>query len=150
MGTLTDAQKDILLNSGFMLSEISTFDNAKTSDGKFQNLDFNSKTFQGMIIARRGWVTKARASGYNNQEIRSMVKSLYDNKRSKFTPWDFLKIEYQPTTRGMTDMEFENKLKTRSMIRSKLVNKSGISYGKKLKDEFAKRENQAWNRKNDI
>jgi hypothetical protein len=132
---LTAKERDILLNSGFLKSEIRVFDSAKTPDGEVQNVAFTSTPFQRMIQSRRDWVKKCHAANYDNATIRQRLVDHYKAKKGR-TPWDFLKAEYQPIDRDLTDTEFSNKLGIRSGIRRNLVNKTGVAYGTPMEAEF--------------
>ena len=132
---LTAKERDILLNSGFLNKEIRAFDSAKTPDGEVQNVAFNSLPFQRMIQSRRIWVKKCHAAGFSNADIREKLVHHYKAKKGR-TPWDFLKAEYQPIDRDLTDTEFSDKLGIRSGIRRNLVDKTGVAYGTPMEAEF--------------
>lgn len=132
---LTAKERDILLNSGFLKSEIKAFDSAKIPDGEVQNVAFNSIPFQRMIQSRRDWVKRCHAANYDNATIRQRLNDHYKAKKGR-TPWDFLKAEYQPIDRDLSDTEFSNKLGIRSGIRRNLVNKTGVAYGTPMEAEF--------------
>jgi hypothetical protein len=132
---LTAKERDILLNSGFLKAEIEVFDKAKTPDGAVQNVAFNSIPFQRMIQSRRNWVRKCHDSSLDNATIRDKLVQHYKSKKDR-TPWDFLKAEYLPIDRNLTDSEFADKLSIRSGIRRNLVNKTGVAYGIPMEEEL--------------
>jgi hypothetical protein len=140
MGALSDREKEEMLNAGWMKSEVRDFNNAKTPDGETQVVAFNSAPFQRMMMTRKSWVKECKKAGIDNKGIRETLDAYYSSKRSKRTPWDFLKIEYQPTQRGLSDTEFGDKLKIRARIRRILVSKTKVEYGIKLKKEYRPRD----------
>jgi hypothetical protein len=132
---LTAHEREVLLNSGFLRREIKAFDSAKTPSGEVQNVAFNSIPFQKMINGRREWVKGCHASGESNERIRRRLYNYYRGKKGR-SPWDFLKVEYQPTDRELTDTEFANKLTIKSAIQRVISVPSGTNYGAPMSPEF--------------
>ena len=95
MGILTVNQKKILTNAGFIQKEIEEFDNAQTPDGKPQDNNFESGTFQSMIKSRTKWVHDLENRGWNIVQIVIQIKRFYTLKAGR-SPFDFLKTEYHP------------------------------------------------------
>ena len=110
--------------------EIAAFANARTPDGKLQKLDFTSEPFQAMIASRNKYARKLRQNGWSDTAIRERILKLYSTKRGKASPWDFLKIEYQPVKK-QTDFLWSTKLKAKSRIARTL----GAGYSKPMHKE---------------
>jgi len=129
--TLNRAQKEYMYNHGWLISEIKAFANARTPDGKrMQNFDFMSAPFQSMLKSRDQYVNKLRARGWNDMQIRQRINMLYTSKRGKTSPWDFLKIEYQPPTK-LSDAVWATKLKAKLRISRTL----GSGYSARMRRE---------------
>lgn len=135
MGALSDHEKEIMLNSGFLRKEVNTFDKAETSTGEIQAVAFNSITWQHMLNSRREWVKMCHNLGYENKAIRGFIVHHYDTSKER-SPWDFLKVEYQPTDRSLTDTEFADKLGIRSAIYRNLISPTKANYGSSMASEF--------------
>jgi hypothetical protein len=114
--------------------EIAAFANARTPDGKLQKLDFTSGPFQAMIASRDEYAGKLRRAGWSDVDIRQRILKLYSTKRGKASPWDFLKIEYQPP-KGMTDTVWAKKLSAKLRIGRTL----GSAYGHKMRKDLRPR-----------
>jgi hypothetical protein len=127
MGILTKEEKATMLNSGFLQKEIDSFDSATTPSGELQTASFGSAAWQRMIMSRRTFVKKCHEEGIKNDVIRKLIYDHYQNRKD-ISPWDFLKIEYQPIDRGLTDAEFAKKLKIRSDISKNISGPANISY----------------------
>lgn len=136
MGALSDYQKQTLKGSGFLNAEINDLDSAKTPSGEIQTVAFNSVPFQRMIKSRRDWVIMCKKSGFTNDQIRRLLHNYYAAKKES-NIWEFLKIEYQPTTRSLTDAEINRKLEIRDRLSKKLSKISHINYGESLPKEFS-------------
>lgn len=126
MGALSASQKKELFNAGFLPSEIDKFDEAKTPDGKQQNLAFDSAPFQKMIESRRKWILELKSAGWNNRQVVEQIKRYYRLKSGR-SPFDFLKLEYQPPNK-VTDFVDAVKLK----IRSRVSRSMGKAYGRRI------------------
>lgn len=131
---LNQTQKAYMYHSGFLPYEIAAFAHAQTPDGHQQLLSFNSKPFQAMIYDRIDYFTKMHRAGWNDLQIKSRILMLYATKRGKASPWDFLKIEYQPI-KPMTDTVWAVKLKAKARITRTL----GAGYGTKMRKELRPR-----------
>ena len=114
--------------------EIAAFANARTPDGKLQKLNFTSEPFQAMIASRNKYARKLRQNGWSDTAIRERILKLYSTKRGKSSPWDFLKIEYQPP-KAMTDTMWAKKLSSKLRIARTL----GSAYGKSMKKDLRPR-----------
>jgi len=133
--TLTRAQKEYMYKAGFLVREISAFANAKTPDGKtLQDFKFLSEPVQDMIRTRMGYVAKLRSQGWNDLQVRMRINMLYQRKRGKASPWDFLKIEYRPEKK-MSDAMWSHMIKSKLRIARTL----GQSYSKPAHRELRPR-----------
>ena len=131
---LNQTQKTFMYQRYFLPYEIAAFANARTPDGKLQQLDFNSAPFQAMIASRQEYAGKLHKVGWSDVEIRQRILKLYSTKRGKASPWDFLKIEYQPV-KAMTDIMWAKKLSSKLRIGRTL----GSAYGHKMKKDIRPR-----------
>ncbi len=133
--TLTRSQKEYMYRAGFLIREISAFANAKTPDGKtLQDFQFMSEPVQDMIRARMEYVKKLQQQGWNDLQVRQRINMLYNRKRGKASPWDFLKIEYRPEKK-MSDAMWSNMLKCKGRIARTL----GSAYSKPTHRELRPR-----------
>lgn len=133
--SLTAAQKKKMYQSGFLISEIKAFANARTPDNKsIQNFKFDSAPVQDMIKSRANYVSKLHKLGWTDLQIRNRINMLYIRKRGKMSPFDFLKIEYRPPT-IMSDITWSTKMKARSKISRAL----GTAYSTPIKKEVRPR-----------
>ena len=129
--TLNQTQKKYMYKRGFLLNEINAFAHALTPDGKhMQNFNFMADSFQQMIKTREEYFSKLRAQGWSDMQIRQRINMLYTRKRGKASPWDFLKIEYQPVKK-QTDFLWSTKLRAKSRIARTL----GAGYSKPMHKE---------------
>lgn len=129
--TLNRTQKQYMYKHGFLLNEINAFAHAMTPDGKkMQDFNFMADSFQQMIRTRDEYFIKLRAQGWSDIQIRQRINMLYTRKRGKASPWDFLKIEYQPAKK-VTDFVWSTKLKAKSRI----VRTLGAGYSKPMHKE---------------
>jgi len=109
MSALTDHEKRVLRQSGFLDFEIKTFDDAKAVDGTPQDLNFKADNFQ----------------------IAFRIKLLYAGHRSKRTSFMLLQIENSPAQHShkITDnAEFRRRL-----VRTRVTKTLGEAYGKPFK-----------------
>lgn len=129
--SLNQTQKKYMYKHGFLLSEIDAFAHAVTPDGKrMQNLNFMADSFQQMIRIRQEYFDKLHKQGWSDMQIRQRINMMYTRKRGKASPWDFLKIEYQPMKK-MTDFAWSTKLRAKSRIARTL----GAGYSKPMHKE---------------
>ena len=133
MGILNAKQKKVLFDTGFLPQEIDEFDDARTPDGKLQDLAFDSAPFRAMRESRTKWILKLKKSGWNNRQIVEQIKRYYRLKAGR-SPFDFLKIEYQPPKK-LTDFAEAVKLKVRSRVSRTL----GKQYGRRMAPRKAPR-----------
>lgn len=138
MGALNKDEKEAMLNSGFLKYEVEAFDNAKTPTGETQLVAYNSVSWQNMMSSRREYVMGCHSAGLTNKQIRDLVKHHYETSKER-TPWDFLKLEYQPTDRNLTDTEFADKLGIRAAVTRNLVRPAKVDYGPIMDSEFRPR-----------
>lgn len=111
MGMLTMKQKNHMLKSGFLPSEIMAIDRAKMPDGKQQESIYNSEPFKAMIKSRREYITDRMKEGFTRLHVKDKIKEYYRLKSGR-SPFDFLKLEYKPTKR-LTDFVEAVKKKVR-------------------------------------
>ena len=131
---LNRAQKLAMLQHYWLPYEIEAFANAKTPDGKAQHLAYTSAPFQAMIIHRMEYANKRKKLGEDDLTIRRRILMLYGTRRGKASPWDFLKIEYQPI-KPMTDYIWNVKMQAKQRIARTL----GKGYGKHMQRSAAPR-----------
>ena len=124
MGALTRAQKSQLLAEGFLFSEVSAFNDAKTPDGTPQDFAFNSKTFRAARQSRQEWIRDLKKIGWTEGEIKQRLVAYYRLKAGR-TPFDFLKLSYLPSR---TISDFADAVKRK--IRSRVSRTFGRAYGK--------------------
>ena len=123
-------EKAILADAGFTAYEIKKFDNAKTVDGKFQDLNFASITFQRMISSRRQWRKRLTDEGWTPAQIKGTIEKYY-RRRAGRSPFDFLKIEYQPA-KVLSD--YAHAIKQRA--RTRITRDVGAGYGRGMKKQL--------------
>jgi len=131
---LNRTQKEYMHKHFFLPYEIAAFANAVTPSGRRQNLDFTSAPFQAMINSRAAYAQRLHNAGWSDIQIRERILKLYSTKRGKASPWDFLKIEYQPP-KGMTDTVWAKKLSAKLRISRTL----GSSYGHRMQKQLRPR-----------
>ena len=127
---LNYTQKQYMLRKGFLPYEVKAFADAKTPNGKQQNLDFHSKPFQSMISERERYIHKLAMKGFTPMQSRQRIEMLYKAKRGKASPWDFLKIEYRPQKK-VTDTVWATMLKAKQRIARTL----GSGYSKPIRKD---------------
>lgn len=94
--------KAILYSMGFTQREIAAFAEAKTPAGTLQPpINLGSDVWRRIIEERQQWLqdlqdahVKAVNKRYKRREVDAIIDSFYD-KDPDFSPWDWLKKEYQ-------------------------------------------------------
>lgn len=132
---LNMTQKAYMRKNFFLPYEVAAFANAVTPSGRRQDLAFTSAPFQAMIASRIEYARKLHNAGWSELQIRERILKLYSGKRGKASPWDFLKIEYQPP-QGMTDKVWARKLSAKLRIAGKLGSAYGHRMQKQLRPRF--------------
>jgi hypothetical protein len=129
-------QKKLLLEDGFLMSEIRAFSQATggnvgagVSERNVvkQNVAFNSKPFLAMRRSRRRYIKDLKNLGWTELEIKAKLLEYY-RKGSDRNPFDWLKLEYHPA-RTITD--FQDAVRRR--IRSRVSRTLGKLYGRHLR-----------------
>jgi len=129
-------QKKLLMEDGFLPSEIRAFSqatggNVGAGDSERhvvkQAVAFNSKPFLAMRRSRRRYIKDLKQLGWNDMEIRAKQVEYY-RKGSGRTPFDFLKLEYEPVHK-ITDFQDS----VRRKIRSRISRTFGKLYGRTLR-----------------
>lgn len=123
-GALSPRERRILAESGFLPLEIRMFNLATAPDGSRQDINFNSGTFQDMIRSRKAWVARRVKLGWTPDKIRKTLLGFY-TRRGKKSPFDFLKLEYEPP-RKLSDADLTRKIQSRRRITMRL----GTDYGR--------------------
>ncbi|MFA5048937.1 MAG: hypothetical protein WC516_07990 [Patescibacteria group bacterium] len=133
---LNRIQKKMLREDGFLISEIRAFSGATggnigAGDSERhivkQDVTFNSKPFLAMRKSRRRYIKDLKQLGWTDMEIKTKLVEYY-RKGSGRSPFDWLKLEYQPA-RKLTD--FQDSI--RRKIRSRVSRTLGKLYGRNLK-----------------
>lgn len=86
--------------SGMSPKEISSILNAHVAGHPEQRQDVmkivNSAPFADMLKRRKAYLNSQLSKGFNRLQILAKLNRLYTSRKSKVTPWDFLKVEYTP------------------------------------------------------
>jgi hypothetical protein len=131
MGALTAQQKRIMRDAGFIDREINHFDNARTVDGKLQDVNFEASNFQDMIRHRREYIINLKRMGWNELRIAMQIRTLYVGHASHRTAYMLLRLESSPSAKypRVSDTDMGKKLIDRSRVSKSL----GIGYGRKMR-----------------
>jgi hypothetical protein len=127
MSALTDHEKRVMKQAGFLDFEIKTFDNAKDVAGNYQDLNFQAENFQGMIRSRIKYIALLKSKGWDSFQISLRIKMLYQGHRSKRDSFMLLQAENSPSSHNrITDnAEFRRRL-----VRTRVTRTLGEAYGK--------------------
>ena len=128
---LTQPQIKIMIQAGFLPTEVQAFNEAKAVDGTTQDINFNAPQFQDMLKSRRRWVDDLISLGWNKKQIIHQIQMYYYNHRSKRSPFDFLQIEASPSAKQsrMSDTEISRKL----LKRTRISRGMGRAYGRQFR-----------------
>lgn len=83
---LTNLQKKIMLDAGFLPKEIKEFDNSLATS-------YESRHFQNMIRSRKRWTTAMITNNWKPKEVYQILRRYYHKKETR-SPWDFFRLEY--------------------------------------------------------
>ena len=137
IGSLTAEQKRQLAHDGFLPSEILAYSRAVTPTGQVQALNYDSQTFSMARKSRREWVKQLLNEGWSTLEIKEQVNQYYKKNKSK-SPFDWLKLEYQPAKKIV---DFQSAMATKKRaIRRSATRQLGYGYGRKLRRKPYKRK----------
>jgi hypothetical protein len=131
MGALTEHERRVMHNAGFIKEEIDIFNNAVDVNGNPQDLNFRAENFQSMIRSRIRWIALLKSKGWDRFQINFRIKLLYAGHRSKRTSFMLLQIENSPAQHShrITDnAEFRRRL-----VRTRVTKTLGEAYGKPFK-----------------
>ena len=126
-GTLTAAQRNLLIKEYFTPWEVRQYNLSKSPDGTLQDFDFNSKTFMAARRSRQKWAEDLKKAGWKRQEINMKIMQYYNLKAGR-TPFDFLKLSYRPH-KVVSDFVAA----VRSKIRSRVSRTFGRAYGRRIR-----------------
>jgi hypothetical protein len=130
--------------AGFLKSEISDLNNARTPSGEKQDLELivQSKTFAHLLDSRREWWENALkpktlgGKGLTYKEAKKSLENFYEMKGKRKTHlrnfWSWLKISYRPKEKLQTKSQFKTAITAKSLI-GKTIGK----YGEKLKARYS-------------
>lgn len=129
-GTLTTAQRNMLLKEGFTPWEVRQYNLARTPDGSLQDFAFNSKPFIAARKSRQKWVEDLKKAGWKKVEITQKIMDYYKLKAGR-TPYDFLKLSYKPPK---VVSDFQDAIKRK--IRSRVSRTFGRAYGRRIRPQL--------------
>jgi len=128
MGALSDYEKSVLKQAGFIKWEIQQFDAAVDVSGNSQDLNTKSDNWQSMIRSRIRWRALLKSKGWDNFQIDYRIMMLYRGHRSNRSPFLLLQAENSPSQKNtkITDTaEFRRRLS-----RTRVTRTLGHAYGK--------------------
>lgn len=119
MGALTSKEKYEMRKAGFLFREIKAFDNAKTPDGRSQNLNTTAQNWRDMLQSRRDWVQSMRRMKWTDDQIINEILDYYVRAKNR-TPFDFLQMESSPhsVSKRPTDSELIRRRKKLRKIKT--------------------------------
>lgn len=94
----TMAEISTLRRAGFIPREINEFQWAVSENGKPYVTDLESPVWRDVIRHRKEMIAKLDEQGWSRAEIAAGIERFY-TMRGKFSPFDWLKIEYRPLKR---------------------------------------------------
>lgn len=95
----TMAEISTLRRAGFIPREINEFQWAVSENGKPYVTDLESPVWRDVIRHRKEMIAKLEEQGYSKAEQRAGIERFYTLRGGKFSPFDWLKIEYRPLKR---------------------------------------------------
>lgn len=123
---LNRSQVQTLINHRFLPSEIEELNNAVTPDGKPMDLDavFYSQPFQDALKSRLTWWNNCRKPieqdglGWSYSRTIQELRAYYDIRkgRKSRSVWDFIKLEYRPTEKVLSQSQFEQAVSAKIKI----------------------------------
>jgi hypothetical protein len=127
MGTLRIADKNLMKRYGFLASEIKQLDNARTPDGKFQNVNLKTPAWQSTLKSRKKYIADMRAAKLTDKQIINLILDYYKKKERSI--FDFLQVEGSPTQRRLHK---EVDVIRRFQAKKKVARQFGRRYGKPI------------------
>jgi len=117
--SLSRAQKQIMLNKGFLPKEIKEYDQNRS-------VDFRSNTFQRMLRSRDKWTQAMKLNNWTDAEIQARLRKFLRKKGN--SPWDFFRTEYAIVSQkpALSGSKFGEFLDTRRKISANF----GRAYGR--------------------
>lgn len=131
MGALTEHERHVMKQAGFLDFEIKSFNNAVDVNGNPQDLNFAAENFQSMIKSRIRWIALLKSKGWDKFQIEFRIKMLYRGHRTERDSFILLQAEASPSQKNskITDnAEFRRRL-----ARNRVTRTMGHAYGKDFK-----------------
>ena len=128
MGALTEHERRVMIQAGFIKWEVDQFDAAVDEKGNPQDLNFQAENFQSMIRSRIRWRALLKSKGWDKFQVDYRIMMLYRGHRSDRSPFLLLQAENSPSQKNtkITDTaEFRRRLS-----RTRITRTLGHAYGK--------------------
>lgn len=116
---MTGEQIEKFLNSGFLPSEIETFNTAHTINGIPKVIDFDSDAVIRMLQDRFEILNDFYSLGYTHTDYEEYILGLYATKALK-SPFDLLSAESAPKRSDLTVGEYNRRIARRNSVRGRV------------------------------
>jgi hypothetical protein len=131
MGALTEHERRVMKQAGFLDFEIKCFNDAVDVNKNPIDLNFQAENFQSMIRSRIRWISLLKSHGWDKFQIDFRIKMLYRGHRTERNSFILLQAEASPSQKNtkITDnAEFRRRL-----ARNRVTRTMGHAYGKDFK-----------------